>query len=158
MLQSSHSRTGFHPSRFAQTSHFALRRVLEKNISSGLQSASVERVGDWLRLCAPCVSRPLEPRFEPGLIKVNRCTIGMVVDPRIVEPPSVALARDMILDEDAVWYDSIESSDSEAVVVVGVGPWAPVASGRFAKSSEPFGFGDGRIVMIDDSDGGTVSV
>lgn len=44
--QSSHSRTGFHPSRFAQTSHFALSSVLEKNSSNGLQMASVDREGD----------------------------------------------------------------------------------------------------------------
>ncbi len=101
MLQSSHSSTGFHPSRLAQTSHFALNSVLENNSSRGLHKASVEREGDWLRLCPPSDSRPLPPRFEPGLMRVNRWTIGMV-DPRIVDPPSVALASDIILDEDAV--------------------------------------------------------
>lgn len=63
----------------------------------------------------------------------------------------------MILD-DAVWYDSIESKDSDVVDVVGVGPCAPVAIGCDVRSSDPLGLGEGRIVIIDESEGGTVSV
>ena len=146
MPQSSHSRTGFHPSRFAHTSHLALRSVLEKNSSSGFHSVSL--AGS---------SFAAAPRFVPGLMSVKRCTIGTMVEPaRIVDPPSVAAATDGANTLDvAVWYDSIESIDS---VVVGVGACAPVASGRDVRSSDPLGFGDGRIVMMDESEGGTVSV
>lgn len=49
--------------------------------------------------------------------------------------------------EPAVWYESIDISES-----VGVRPWAPMASGRAVRSSEPFGLCAGRIVRMDDSD------
>ena len=119
--QSSHSRTGFHPSRFAQTSHLALSSVLEKNSSSGLHRASVEREGEVLRPCTVTASFPPEEvRFEPGLMSVKRWTMGIIAEPRIVEPPSVAAASEGAMrDEDeAVWYDSIDIIES---VVVGVG-------------------------------------
>ena len=144
MPQSSHSSTGFHPSRFAHTSHLALRSVLEKKISSGFHDDSL--CGSSLPAAAP--------RLEPGLMSVKRWTIGSAEPLRIVEPPSVAFATDMTL-LDAVWNDSIESIDS---VVVGVGACAPVASGRIVRSSEPFGVCAARIVRIDESDGGIVSV
>ena len=122
--------------------------------------ASVEREGDVLRPCTVSASFPPEElRFEPGLMSVKRWTMGIMAEPRIVDPPSVAAATDgaMMLDV-AVWYDSIDSIDSDEVEVVGVGPCAPVASGCEVRSSEPLGFGDGRIVRIEESEGGIVSV
>lgn len=132
MPQSSHSSTGFHPRRFAQTSHFALSNVLVKNSSSGFHRFSVEREGDALRT-GTSFSRPFVVLFEPGLMSVKRCTIGRI-EPRIVDPPSVATAIEgaIMLEEDAVWKESIESMESDEVgmvVVVGVGPCAPVARG-----------------------------
>ena len=40
---------------------------------------------------------------------------------------------------------------------VGVGPCAPTAGGCPVRSSEPFGFGAGRIVRIDEREGGAES-
>lgn len=84
--QSSHSSTGFHPSRLAHRSHFAPRNLLEKKKSSGLQSASA---GGWREGEAPRLS----PRRAPGLRSVKRCTSGSA-DARIVDPPSVAAAME----------------------------------------------------------------
>ena len=120
--------------------------------------ASVEREGDVLRPCTVSASFPPEElRFEPGLMSVKRWTMGIMAEPRIVDPPSVAAASEGAMrDEDeAVWYDSIDIIES---VVVGVGAWAPTASGCSVRSSEPFGLGDGRMVRMEESEGGTVSV
>lgn len=68
----------------------------------------------------------------------------------IVEPPSVAAAMDGTkLELEAVWNVLTDIMES-----VGVGPFAPTARGRSVRSSEPFGFGAGRMVRIEDKDGG----
>lgn len=66
------------------------------------------------------------------------------------EPPSVAAATDavMIDEDDAVWKESMVMIES-----VGVGPWGPVALGREVRSSDPFGFGEGRMVRMEERDG-----
>lgn len=75
-----------------------------------------------------------------------------MAEERIVDPPSVAPAMEgRKLELEAVWNESIESIES-----VGVGPFAPTASGLFVKSSEPFGFGDGRTVSMEDNEDGGV--
>lgn len=98
--QSSHSNTGFHPSLFPQTSHFAANKVLEKINSRGLRFQSASAAGGDALL----LRLSLAPfRFAPGLSKENRCTKGNV-ELRIVEPPSVAAAIESgaIEDVDAV--------------------------------------------------------
>jgi hypothetical protein len=101
--QSSHSRTGFHPNLFIQTSHFVTSSALEKNKSRGFQPASTVLNGDALLLLFPA-SLPFTVvaavgRFAPGLMSVKRCIMGKE---RIVEPPSVAAAVETI-EEWAVW-------------------------------------------------------
>lgn len=64
----------------------------------------------------------------------------------IIEPPSVAAAIEAIVDECAVWYDSMDSIES-------LGSMAPWAAG--GSSSR---FGEGRMVRMEESEGGTVVV
>jgi hypothetical protein len=69
--QSSHSRTGFHPSLFVQMSHLATNRPLEKNKSSGFQPA----VTSPFPLLPGGEAVPLNPLFlgfVPGFRSENR--------------------------------------------------------------------------------------
>lgn len=73
--QSSHSRTGFHPSLLVHKSHFATSSPLLKNNSSGFQpttSVLPIPVGETVPLPL------LRLGLAPGLISVNRCTSGAV--------------------------------------------------------------------------------
>ena len=65
----------------------------------------------------------------------------------ISEDESNAPAADKEDIDPAVWYESMVMSES-----VGVGAWAPVASGRAVRSSEPFGLCLGRMVRIEERD------
>ena len=161
MPQSSHSRTGFHPSLFKQMSHLAPNRVLLNKKSSGLHpaaSCALMRAGDVVPLRGS--TPPTLMRRPPGLMSVKRCTSGTaklvccaIVDPSVAaameisESDTLPFASSKADIEPAVWYESIVMSES-----VGVGPCAPVASGWDVRSSEPFGVWAGRMVRIDESD------
>ena len=62
-------------------------KPLEKKISSGFQPTS--------DVAGVVLGELPDDRFAPGLIKVNRWTIG---SDRIVEPPSVAAATEGTVD------------------------------------------------------------
>jgi len=93
--QSSHSSTGFQPSRFIQISHLATSNALEKNRSSGFQPASTVLSGEPLRLpfLISCPFAAALGRLPPGLMRVKRWTKGIE---RMVEPPPVAAVVETI--------------------------------------------------------------
>ena len=160
MPQSSHSRTGFHPSRFIQMSHLLPNSVLLNKKSSGFHAADSGGfklkflVGDVV----PLLGSPLLARRPPGLMSVKRCTSGTmalaycgIVEPSVaaaieISDSEASAPVDEMLDmELAVWNESMVMSES-----VGVGPCAPTASGRVVRSSEPLGLGLGRTVRIEE--------
>ena len=140
-------------------------KVLLNKKSSGFQTAVsgglIFLVGDVVPLRGSLTSPlPMLMRRPPGLMRVKRCTRGMIalgccgiVDPSVAaaieisEDESNAPAADKEDIDPAVWYESMVMSES-----VGVGAWAPVASGRAVRSSEPFGLCLGRMVRIEERD------
>jgi hypothetical protein len=99
--QSSHSKTGFHPSLLLHMSHFVTKSPLEKNKSNGFHPVATSPV-----LPLGVIQPLFRFGFAPGLRRVKRCTKGAEQVPlmkRIVDPPPVAHVVEMIEEAAAVW-------------------------------------------------------